>query len=176
MKNLLLSLALTLTLIAMIPAAAHAQEQDQDQEQVKGKDKVKTYDLEKVADNLKYNNALQFIRLNLQDKALQEFQEYLEVYIHGNNRADAYRHVAGIYFSRFDYQRAVKLYRELYEEFNNTEPGIEGFFNMGICYKKMGYDKKAEEIFSYIAGNYTYSNFASQARLQLDLINIINSN
>ena len=139
-------------------------------------DKEKPVNLDKAADDMKFSNAVQFINLKLYNKALEELQEYLEVFIQGNHRPEAYRQVAEIYFQRFDYQKTVKVYRALFEEFNNTEDGIEAFYNIGLCYKKMGYDKKALEVFTSIVTDYQGSNYVPQAQLQIDLYKILNNN
>ena len=164
MREIFITLACGIIMILALPSRG--------QETAPG-EKEKVIDLDRMADDMKYENAVQFIRLKLYDKALEELQEYLEVFINGNHRPGAYRQVAEIYFQRFDYQKTVKVYRALFEEFNNSEEGVEGYYNMGICYKKMGYDKKALEVFQRIVSDYPGSSFVSQAQLQLDLFSIL---
>ncbi len=129
--------------------------------------------LEVFADHLKFQNGLEFMKLRMYDKALEAFNEYLEIYYRGNHRHEAHKFIAEIYFGRLEYLKAIRHYRELYEEFSNTESGVEGYFNIGICYNKMGYDKKAAEIFTDIIENHGDSVYARHARLQLDLLDIL---
>ncbi len=131
------------------------------------------FNYEKSADNLKFQNGAYFIKLELMDKAVQELQEYLEIYTGGIHRHDAYRLLGNIYFQRFDYQKAIKMYLKLYEEFGVAEEGIGGYFSVGMCYQKMGFDDKAIAIFHGITEDYPQSGFAYQAQVQLDLLNIL---
>ena len=50
---------------------------------------------------------------------------------------------------------------------------MEAFFNTGICYMKMGYDKKASDVFNEIIENHRESAYRQQAELQLDMLNIL---
>lgn len=148
--------------MALLPAAVHAAE-----------DASAPRTLDTLADDVKFQNGLGFIKLKMYDKALETFNEYLEIYYNGNHRNEAYKYIAEIYFNRLEYARAIQYYRALYEEFSNTEPGVEAFFNTGICYMKMGYDKKASEVFNEIIENHRESAFRQQAELQLDMLNIL---
>lgn len=133
-------------------------------------------DLDKIADDRKYNNAHALIKLDQNSKAMTALQEYLEIFIRGNHRHEAYLAIASIYFHRFEYQKAVKTYLSLYEEFSRDEKGIEGYFRAGICYKKMGFNAKAGEIFKEIVAYHPSSSWARQSQLQLDIMKIISSN
>jgi TolA-binding protein len=116
-----------LAALIMAPAGIHAADE-----------KPGDQSLDALADDLKFQNGMSFINLKMYDKAIETFNEYLEIYYNGNHRHEAYRQIAGIYFSRLEYLRAIDNYRALYEEFSNTESGIEAYFNIGICYNKMG--------------------------------------
>jgi TolA-binding protein len=129
--------------------------------------------LDVLADNLKFQNGVEFLKLKMYDKALETFGEYLEIYYNGNHRHEAYKHIAELYFNRLEYRKAVENYRSLYEEFSNTENGVEAYFNIGICFNKMGYEKKATDIFNDILEHHSSSAYAQQARLQLDLLKIL---
>lgn len=129
--------------------------------------------LDALADDLKFQNGMSFMNLKMYDKAAETFKEYLEIYYNGNHRHEAYRQLAGIYFSRLEYLKAIDSYRALYEEFSNTESGVEAYFNIGICYNKMGNDKKAAEVFNDILESHPDSSYVQQAKLQLDLLDII---
>jgi TolA-binding protein len=153
--------ALLLTLI-LLPVAIHAAEEAK-----------APRTLDAIADDVKFQNGLGFIKLKMYDKALETFNEYLEIYYNGNHRNEAFKYIAEIYFNRLEYARAIKYYSALYEEFSNSEPGVEAFFNTGICYMKMGYDKKASEVFNEIVENHRESAFRQQAELQLDMLNIL---
>jgi TolA-binding protein len=128
--------------------------------------------LDVLADNLKFQNGVEFMKLKIYDKALETFNEYLEIYYNGNHRHEAFKNIAEIYSSRLDYLKAIANYRSLYEEFSTTESGVEAYFNIGICYYKMGYEKKAAGIFNDILENHSSSAYARQAKLQLDILNI----
>jgi TolA-binding protein len=129
--------------------------------------------LDVLADNLKFQNGVEFLKLKMNEKALETFGEYLEVFYNGNHRHEAYKHIAEIYFNRLEYLKAIANYSHLYEEFSNAESGVEAYFNIGICYNKMGYEKKASEIFNEIVEYHPASAYAQQARLQLELLNIL---
>ncbi len=129
--------------------------------------------LDVLADDLKFQNGLGFLKIKKYDKALETFNEYLEIYYNGTHRHEVYRHIAEIYFNRMEYLKAVDKYRALYEEFSNTESGIEAYFNIGLCYIKMGNEKKAAEIFNDIVENHADSAYRQQAELQLSMIDIL---
>jgi TolA-binding protein len=155
----IITLLLTLTLLPAVILAAE--------------DVTKPRTLDALADDVKFQNGLGFIKLKMYDKALETFNEYLEIYYNGNHRNEAYKYIAEIYFNRLEYLKAIQYYRALYEEYSNTEPGVEAYFNTGICYMKMGYDKKASEVFNEIIENHRESAFRQQAELQLDMLNIL---
>lgn len=129
--------------------------------------------LRKINENKKFEIAVHFIKLQEYDRALQELQEYLEIYKNGNHRYDAYLKIAEIYFNRFNYIRSINTYKSLYEEFSGTEEGIEAYFKMSTCYMKMGYYTKAKEIFNSIIEEHPDSNYASLSRVNLDLLDIL---
>ena len=129
--------------------------------------------LDVLADDLKFQNGVGFIKIKMNDKALETLNEYLEIYYNGTHRHEAYRYIAEIYFNRMEYLKAIENYRALYEEFSNTENGIEAYYNIGICYIKMGNDKKAAEIFNEIIDLHQDSAYRQQAELQLDMLNIL---
>lgn len=129
--------------------------------------------IDALADDLKFQNGIGFLKIKRYDKALETFNEYLEIYQNGTHRHEAYRHIAEIYFNRMEYLKAADKYRALYEEYSNTESGIEAYFNIGICYIKMGNEKKAAEIFNDIIENHADSAFRQQSELQLNMINIL---
>lgn len=135
-----------------------------------GKD---TKSLKQLEDDSKFENGMHLIRLDRPEKGMQILQEYLEIYYNGNHRYEAYREIARVHVENFDYQQAVKVYRRMYEEFGDTEEGVEGFYNMGICYQKMGYGSRARDVFRAIVEHHSGTSFAQQASLQLDLINIL---
>jgi len=129
--------------------------------------------LEKISDDLKFKNGLQFIHLKKPDKAVNELNEYLEIYNNGIHRNEAYRLIAEIYLEQFEYQRAIHNYRLLYEEFSNTDDGVYAFYQIGLCYKKMGYDEKAADVFQSILSDHPDSVYAAQAKIQIDLLTIL---
>ena len=132
-----------------------------------------TEDIKTIADRMKFQSALQFYKIRKYDKALLELNEYLEIFINGIHRKDAYSHIAQIYFNRFDYLKSIGSYSSLYEEFPNSDEGIEAYFKIGICYQKMGYDSKSREIFTTILEDHPNLNIAYRAKIQLDLIEIL---
>jgi TolA-binding protein len=129
--------------------------------------------LDVLADNLKFQNGVYLMNLKMYDKALETLQEYLEIYLNGNHRHEAYKLIGDIYFNRLEYEKAIRSYQSLYEEFSGTESGVEAYFDIGLCYHKMGYEKKAAQIFNDIATNHPESMYTKDARLQLDVIKII---
>lgn len=126
-----------------------------------------------VADDIKFENAMQFYSMGDYRKALQMFNEYLEVYLTGAHRGEALRHVAAIYFDRFEYEKSIRAYTAIHEEASNTEEGIEAYYKTGICYSKMGYDNRAQGVFQSIIELYPYSTYAYLSRIQIDLLKII---
>jgi TolA-binding protein len=132
-----------------------------------------TRSIDVLADDLKFQNGVGFLKLKLYDKALETFTEYLEIYYNGTHRHEAYRNIAEIYFNRLEYLKAIEHYQALYEEFSNTESGVEAYYNIGICNIKMGNEKKAAEIFNEILERHQDSAFRQQAELQLDMLNIL---
>ncbi len=130
-------------------------------------------DLDKIADDRKFQNGVQFLSLENEERALNEFKEYLEIYINGTHRHEAYLQIAGIYFKSFEYQKAVRVYTSLYEEFSNSEFGVEAYYMTGICYRKMGFDLMAADIFKKIQENHPGSAFAYKSRVQMDILKIL---
>jgi TolA-binding protein len=130
--------------------------------------------LAKIADDFKFRNGIAFIKLGRYDRAVEELQEYLEIYSHGIHRHEAFKNIAEIYFSQFQYQKAQQVYHLLYEEFSDTDEGTEAYYMIGVCYQKMGQDEKAGSIFKDIMKKHAGSGYAYQAAVQVDLLNIIN--
>jgi TolA-binding protein len=134
----------------------------------------KPLNLKKIADDMKFRNGIAFIKLERPEKAMQELSEYLEIFQDGIHRDEAYKKIARIYMNNFEYLKAIRIFISLYEEFSINDEGIEGYFMAGICYKKIGYENKAVKIFNHIIKEYPHSTFARRARLQVDLLKIIN--
>lgn len=134
--------------------------------------KTGAVNLKQVADDMKFRKGAEFYRLERYDLALNELYEYLEIYYDGTHRGEAYRKIADIHIKQYNYQKAVEIYRRLYEEFSSTDEGIDGYFQMGICYLKMGYDSKAEAIFKSIMQEHPGSTGAANAEIQLELLKI----
>jgi TolA-binding protein len=147
------------------------QAQTQLQSQVQSKE-IKS-DLGKLSDDTTYENANQFYKLKKSDLALELFTEYLEIYLTGLHRKEAYKKVAMIYFEQFNYIKSIKVFKSLYEEFSNSEEGIEAYFMSGICYQKMGFLDNAKNVFKSLMEEHPESNFAYQAKIKLDLIEIL---
>ncbi len=128
--------------------------------------------LKKVADDMKFQNGMEFYKLEKFDRALSEFNEYIEIYYDGIHRNEAMRKIAEIHIRFFNYQKAIDAYRALYQEFSSTDEGIDAYFQIGICYKKMGFDSKAEGIFKYIIDEHPGTSASHNAQIQLDLLKI----
>ena len=142
------------------------------QDKTDGKETKRQLSLEQVADDYKFGNGMNFWSLRKYDKALEEFLEYLEIYHNGSHRGEAYARIAGIYFDRQYYLKAIDYYKGLYEEFSDSEEGLEGYYNIGICYVKMGYDKQALEVFSKILRESPSSQQAAKAQIQIELLKL----
>ena len=121
------------------------------------------------ADDSRFDNAYQLYKLKRYDQALAWLGEYIEVYPDGSHRKEAYRLIGDIYLSRFDYKHAIKYYSTLFEEFGGEEEGIGGYYQIGICYSRMGKSDKAIEIFKTIIDQYPGSSYAQKSRTQLDI-------
>ncbi|HPS87246.1 MAG TPA: tetratricopeptide repeat protein [Spirochaetota bacterium] len=128
--------------------------------------------LKKVADDMKFQNGMEFYKLEKFDRALNEFNEYIEIYFDGIHRNEALKKIAEIHIRFFDYQKAIEAYRTLYQEYSSTDEGIDAYFQIGICYKKMGFDSKAEAIFKYIVDEHPGTTAAYNSEIQLDLLKI----
>jgi len=128
--------------------------------------------LKKVADDMKFRNGIEFYKLEKFDRALNEFNEYIEIYYNGIHRNEALKKIAEIHIRLFNYQKAIDAYRMLYQEFSCSEEGMDAYFQIGICYKKMGFDSKAESIFKDIIEEYPGTSSAYNSQIQLDLLKI----
>ena len=128
--------------------------------------------LKKVADDMKFRNGIEFYKLEKFDRALNEFNEYIEIYYNGIHRNEALKKIAEIHIRLFNYQKAIDAYRMLYQEFSSSEEGMDAYFQIGICYKKMGFDSKAESIFKNIIEEYPNTSSAYNSQIQLDLLKI----
>jgi len=143
------------------------------QEQPEAKAGPETQNLQKVADDMKFQNGVLFMKLGLENKALEELLEYLEIYSRGIHRNEALMRIGDIHFGRMEYQKAQKYYRSLYEEYSDSDDGVEAYYKVGLCYKKMGYRDSASAIFNEILKEHGGSSFASQASLQVELLSIL---
>ncbi len=130
--------------------------------------------LKKAADDMKFSNALGFYKLERYDRALNEFYEYIEIYYDGIHRGEAFRKIAEIHIKNFSYQKAIEAYNNLYQEFSGTDEGLDAYFQAGVCYKKMGFDSKAEVIFKYIMANHPGTSAAYNSEIQLELLRMEN--
>ena len=157
------------TLILLYGADLFAQNQTQVQQPAK---QEKT-DLGTFSDNTHYENANQFYKLKQFSIANALFNEYLEIYPNGLHRKDAFKSIALMHFEKFEYLKSIKVFNSLYEEFSNSEEGIEAYFMTGICYQKMGFMDNAKQIFNSLIEEHPESNYAQQARTKLDLIDIL---
>jgi TolA-binding protein len=128
--------------------------------------------LRKVSDDMKFQNGVEFFKLEKFDRALSEFNEYIEIYMSGIHRNEALRKIAEIHIRFFNYQKAIDAYRMLYQEYSGTDDGIDAYFQIGVCYKKMGFDKKAEDIFKYIVDEHPGTPAAYNSEIQIDLLKI----
>jgi TolA-binding protein len=126
-------------------------------------------DLERVSDDVRYENASDLLKLKKKDKALALFGEYLELFPEGAHRKEVLRSIGDIYLERSDYSRAIKYYQQLYEEYGNEDEGIAGFFQTAICYSRMGNTDKAVEIYKGIIERYPSSPYSAKAKNQLDI-------
>lgn len=129
-------------------------------------------DPDRMADDLKYESARYFYENRLYEKCLNEMKEYLEIYSNGIHRKEAYLTIADIYFKRYDYYRAAKSYMALYEEFSNSDEGLQGYFNAAVCYEKMGNEKKAKEILKTIIDDHPDSRHAALAQTRLEVLEL----
>jgi TolA-binding protein len=131
--------------------------------------------MERMADQMKFDQGKYFYELEQHDRALENLQEYLELFLHGAHRGEAYRMIADVYFERFRYNRAAEVYRSLLEEYPGSEIGIQGMYRMGICYKKMGDSDRASDIFARLIREYPSSSYAHHSRVMLDVMKIVSS-
>lgn len=162
--------------LLLVPIFCYAQDVDEAPETIEGANaglNEKPLSLQQLADDQKFQNGTYFLTMKKYDKAIEAFYEYLEIYYDGSHRSEVYTNLAGIFFERQDYLRAITLYKNLFEEFSNTEDGIRAFFNMGLCYVKMGYNESALNIFNQILKDYPASPFVAQAKVQMDLLKIL---
>lgn len=167
---------LAIIILSAVAVPLQGQEMGEETATVEGQKEKKEeipVSAENLADEAKFRNAMDFIRLARPQKALQELQEYLEIYSRGAHRDEAYRQIALIYCENFDYLKAVSAYRNLYQEYGGSESGIGAYFNMGMCYRKMGYREKARRVFEDIVRDYPASSYARQAETQIELVKII---
>lgn len=128
--------------------------------------------LKKVADDMKFQNGLEFYKLEKFERALDEFNEYIEIYYDGIHRNEVFKKIAEIHIRFFNYQKAIEAYSKLYQEYSSTDEGIDAYFQIGVCYKKMGFDSKAETIFKYIVAEHPGTSAAYNSEIQLDLLKI----
>jgi TolA-binding protein len=134
---------------------------------------AKGEDLRKIEDDTAFSNGIHFLKLGQKKKGLLVLKEYLEVYIDGNHRGEAYLHIAKLYFEQFDYTQAIATYESLYQEMGSTEEGVQGYYLMGICYQKMGYTEKAKAVFNSILIHHSDTSLAQQARMQLEVMKLV---
>ena len=128
------------------------------------------------ADDKKFQQGLFFVSINEDQKALNEFYEYLDIYVNGLHRAKAYRFIAAIYFDNSQFDKAIKMYKRLFEESPLTDDGMYSLLQIGICYNKMGYEDDAMKAFTQLINEYPDSYYAREALKMIELIKIANNN
>jgi TolA-binding protein len=128
---------------------------------------------DRIADDMRYDNAFQFYRLEQYAKAQILFEEYLEVFTDGVHRESAYAALGRIHFTAYRYPKALKVFLGHYEEFSTTEDGVQAYFNAGVCYQKMGMKKEALAVFNRIVEDYPTYQAAQAARMQLDVMDVL---
>ena len=131
--------------------------------------------MQQEADDKKFQQGLFFVSINEHQKALNEFYEYLDIYVDGLHRAKAYRFIAAIYFDNSLYTKAINVYKRLFEEFPLKDDGMYSLFQIGICYNKMGYEDDAIKAFTQLINEYPDSNYAKDASTMLELLKIANN-
>lgn len=128
---------------------------------------------ERFTDNVRFENAEKLYEIKQFDRALQLYGEYIEIFPDGMHRNEVLNRIAEIYFSRYDYQKAIKYYNILREENNNTDTGLTAYYKIGLCMLKMGKNDQANQIFKDIVMNNPSSPVAVKAKLQLDINKMI---
>lgn len=131
------------------------------------------HNLERIADDARFNNAYYFYSLGEYEKAVMYLAEYVEVYQNGIHRKTALMTIGDIYYDEKEYQRSIVYYMMLFEEYPNSEEGVEAYYRSGLAYIKMGYTKKARAIFDNISENYSDYSASQKARLQDDIESIL---
>lgn len=129
--------------------------------------------LARIADDTRFANAYYFVEMEMPEKAAVLLSEYVEVYQNGIHRKEALLALGDIYYDKFDYQKARDFYMMLFEEYSNTEEGVEAYYRAALCYVKMGMSKKADAIFADILSNFSGYAAAEKARLQRDIESIL---
>jgi len=131
--------------------------------------------MQQEADDKKFQQGLFFVSINEHQKALNEFYEYLDIYVDGLHRAKAYRFIAAIYFDNSQYTKAINVYKRLFEEFPLTDDGMYSLLQIGICYNKMGFEDDAIKAFTQLIKEYPDTNYAKDASTMLELLKIANN-
>lgn len=158
------------------PLCAQVEEDEQPAEQSdvsKKEQPVSNY--EKIADDTRFYNAYHFYTLKMYPKAAVLLSEYVEVYSNGIHRKEAVMALGNIEFSQRNYERAAEFYTMLFEEFSADEEGVEAYYRAAICYQKMGYTNRSEQIFSEIVERYPQSRLAESAKMQRNLDSFMTS-
>ncbi|HQG41788.1 MAG TPA: tetratricopeptide repeat protein [Spirochaetota bacterium] len=128
--------------------------------------------MQQEADDKKFQQGLFFLSINEKQKALNEFYEYLDIYVDGLYRAKAYRFIAAIYFDNSNFTKAIAIYKRLFEEFPLDDDGMYGLLQIGICYSKMGFDEEASKTFTQLMKEFPDSSYAKDAVTMLELLKI----
>ncbi|MFW6365940.1 MAG: tetratricopeptide repeat protein [Spirochaetota bacterium] len=126
-------------------------------------------ELSRIADDTRFNNAYYFVTMDMPEKAALYLGEYIEVYQDGIHRKEALMALGDIYYQKFEYERARSYYMMLFEEYPNTEQGVEAYYRSALCFIKMGMPEKADAVFTDIVDNYPQYTAAENARLQRDI-------
>jgi len=166
-----LSIILFFNIFLCSAGALPAQDQPKNEAAVSEADS--SAEMERLNDDVRYENAYQLLKLKKKDKALSLFGEYLELFPEGSHRRQVLRHIGDIYLDRFDYKKAIKYYQMLYEEFGSDDEGVAGYFQTGICYSRMGSTDKAVEIYKNIIELYPASPYMQKAKTQLDIEELV---
>lgn len=123
-------------------------------------------EIERIADDARFGNAYYLVTIGRKDKAITLLSEYIEVYIDGAHRKKAILTIGDIYYERFEYLRASNFYMMLFEEYPDSEEGVEAYYRTGLCSIKMGDRDKAASVFQDIVEN--YQGFAASEKAGLE--------
>lgn len=124
----------------------------------------------KNAEQVYFDFALSLMQEERFGEALENFQDFIELYPQSPLVNQAYEKIAEIHIENRNYQKALKIYKKLAERSGPNHVGLRYLLLSGRLMQKLGYMEEALKIYQQIIFLYPNSPNAHEAEQELKQI------